>query len=161
MLSGVLFLASCGDGASTTTEATENVEVGNKTTIVVNPVYDAGEVVKGEIITGIFTVKNTGKYPLVVSEVKGSCTCTVAEKPEKPIPPGSEAVIKAEVDTEKVDVKFEKNETGSDFDLDSKKLDVHVKKDEAGTVVEVNAENGFLKKIGNLIAKIFVRKLNK
>jgi hypothetical protein len=101
ILSGVIVLASCGDSSSATTEAAENVEVGNKTTIVVNPVYDAGEVVKGEIITGIFTVKNTGKYPLVVSEVKGSCTCTVAEKPEKPIAPGSEAIIKAEVDTEK------------------------------------------------------------
>ncbi len=101
ILSGVLILASCNDSSSSTTEAAENVEVGNKTTITVNPVYEAGEVVKGEIITGTFTVKNTGKYPLVISEVKGSCTCTVAEKPEKPIAPGSEATIKAEVDTEK------------------------------------------------------------
>jgi hypothetical protein len=100
ILSGALFLASCNEGSSSQ-EATENVEVGNKTTITVNPVYNAGEVVKGEIITGTFTVKNTGKYPLVISEVKGSCTCTVAEKPEKPIAPGSEATIKAEVDTEK------------------------------------------------------------
>jgi hypothetical protein len=100
ILSGALFLASCSE-SSTSQEAAENVEVGNKTTITVNPVYDAGEVVKGEIITGTFTVKNTGKYPLVISEVKGSCTCTVPEKPEKPIAPGSEATIKAEVDTEK------------------------------------------------------------
>lgn len=95
-----MLLSSCGDD-SASAEGGENVEVGNKTTIVVNPIYDAGDVVKGEIITAVFTVKNTGKYPLVVSEVKGSCTCTVAEKPEKPIAPGSEAVIKAEVDTEK------------------------------------------------------------
>ncbi len=94
-----MLLSSCGDD-SASAEGGENVEVGNKTTIVVNPIYDAGDVVKGEIITAVFTVKNTGKYPLVVSEVKGSCTCTVAEKPEKPIAPGSEAVIKAEVDTE-------------------------------------------------------------
>jgi hypothetical protein len=100
LFTGIMLLSSCGDD-SASAEGGENVEVGNKTTIVVNPIYDAGDVVKGEIITAVFTVKNTGKYPLVVSEVKGSCTCTVAEKPEKPIAPGSEAVIKAEVDTEK------------------------------------------------------------
>jgi hypothetical protein len=99
LFTGIMLLSSCGDD-SASAEGGENVEVGNKTTIVVNPIYDAGDVVKGEIITAVFTVKNTGKYPLVVSEVKGSCTCTVAEKPEKPIAPGSEAVIKAEVDTE-------------------------------------------------------------
>ena len=69
--------------------------------------------------------------------------------------------VKAEVKTEKVEVKYEQNEKVKDFDLDSKKLDVHVQKSETGPTVEVEAENGFLKRVGNLIAKIFVRKLNK
>lgn len=80
---------------------TETVEVGNKTSMVVEPVYDAGEVVKGEIISAKFVVKNTGNYPLVIAEVKGSCSCTVAERPEDPIQPGDEAVIKADVDTDR------------------------------------------------------------
>jgi hypothetical protein len=88
-----LGLVACGQS--------ETVEVGNKTTMVVNPIYDAGTVVKGEVISGIFVVENTGKYPLVIADVKGSCTCTVADKPEDPIMPGQKATIKAEVDTER------------------------------------------------------------
>jgi hypothetical protein len=64
---------------------TQTVEVGNKTTMVVDPVF----------------VRNTGSYPLVIAEVKGSCSCTVAERPEDPIQPGEEGVIKADVDTER------------------------------------------------------------
>jgi len=88
-----LFLSSCTN--------TEKVEVGNKTTMVVDPVFDAGTVIKGEMIVAKFVVRNTGKYPLVIAEVKGSCSCTVAEKPEDPIQPGEEGIIKAEVDTDR------------------------------------------------------------
>ena len=80
---------------------TQTVEVGNKTTMVVDPVFDGGEVVKGEIISAKFVVRNTGSYPLVIADVKGSCSCTVADRPENPIQPGEEAVIKADVDTER------------------------------------------------------------
>lgn len=80
---------------------TQTVEVGNKTTMVVDPVFDGGEVVKGEIISAKFVVRNTGSYPLVIADVKGSCSCTVADRPEDPIQPGEEAVIKADVDTER------------------------------------------------------------
>jgi hypothetical protein len=89
----LISLFSCG--------GSQEVEVGQKTTMVVNPVYDAGTVVKGEVIKAKFVVQNTGKYPLVIADVQGSCTCTVAEKPKKPIKPGQSATIQAEVDTEK------------------------------------------------------------
>ena len=87
------FMFSCG--------GSDVVEIGQKTSMVVEPVFDAGEVVKGEIISAKFIVKNTGKYPLVIADVKGSCSCTVAEKPEDPIQPGGEGVITAEVDTDR------------------------------------------------------------
>jgi len=93
-ISSVLFLFSACSGS-------DKVEIGNKTTMVVNPVYDGGTVVKGELITAKFVVENTGKYPLSISEVKGSCTCTVAEKPEEPILPGKTGIIKAVVDTDR------------------------------------------------------------
>jgi hypothetical protein len=93
-ISSVIFLFSACSGS-------ETVEIGNKTTMVVNPVYDGGTVIKGELITAKFLVENTGKYPLVIAEVKGSCTCTVAEKPEDPILPGNSGVIKAVVDTDR------------------------------------------------------------
>ncbi len=80
---------------------TEVVEVGNKTSMMVEPVFDAGELVKGEVIRAKFEVENTGEYPLVIAEVKGSCSCTVASKPEDPIAPGESGIITAEVDTER------------------------------------------------------------
>jgi len=81
--------------------STEAPQVGNKTSMIVNKTFDAGTVVRGEIIKAKFTVKNTGDFPLVIADVKGSCSCTVASKPDAPIQPGDEAVIKAEVDTER------------------------------------------------------------
>ncbi len=78
----------------------DQVEIGNKTTMEVNLVFDAGKVVKGEVIDAKFTIKNTGDFPLVIGDVKGSCSCTVAEKPEEPILPGEEGVVKAHVTTQ-------------------------------------------------------------
>ena len=78
----------------------KNLEVGNKTTLSVNKVYEAGEVVLGEEIEAQFTVKNTGEYPLFLAEVKGSCSCTVASYPEEPIEPGESEVIHATVRTD-------------------------------------------------------------
>jgi len=87
------FLASCSDG--------KKVVVGNKSTMEINMVYDAGNVVKGEIVNAKFKIKNTGDYPLVIAEVKGSCSCTVAEYPEEPLAPGEKATILAHVNTDK------------------------------------------------------------
>ncbi len=78
----------------------QKVEVGQKTTMEITPEFDAGTVVKGEIINAHFKVENTGDYPLVFGEVRGSCSCTVAEKPEEPIQPGETGEIIAEVNTE-------------------------------------------------------------
>jgi len=87
----IIFLFSC--------KGSNKVEVGNKTTMKVDLVYDAGDVARGEVVEAIFKLKNTGTYPLVIGEVKGSCSCTVADKPEDPIKPGGEGVIKAKVTT--------------------------------------------------------------
>jgi hypothetical protein len=42
-----------------------------------------------------FTFTNSGKAPLIISDVKTSCGCTVAEFPKEPIAPGKKGVIKA------------------------------------------------------------------
>lgn len=75
--------------------------IGQKTTMEVNKKFDAGNVVKGENVKATFTVKNTGSYPLVISDVAVSCSCTLASKPEDPIAPGESAIIEATVDTQK------------------------------------------------------------
>ena len=84
-------------------------EIGQKTSMKITKVFDAGERIKGEKIYAQFQVENTGRYPLVFGEIKGSCSCTVAEKPEAPILPGRKGVIKAVVDTEKFDSGYQLN----------------------------------------------------
>ena len=100
LISGVL--SSCKDNNL------EN-EIGQKTTIKITKIFDAGERVKGEKIYASFEVENTGRYPLVFGDIKGSCSCTVAEKPEAPILPGRKGVIKAVVDTDKFDSGYKIN----------------------------------------------------
>ena len=56
---------------------------------------------------------------------------------------------------------MKKEDDKKEFKLDTEKLDVEVKKDETGTVVVVQSENSFLKRVGNWVSKIFVRKFNK
>jgi hypothetical protein len=64
--------------------------------------YNAGRVVKGEVINAKFKVKNTGKYPLVFGEVRPSCSCTVADRPTEPIQPGETGEIIAQVKTDRL-----------------------------------------------------------
>ena len=87
-----LLIQSCG--------GSDKVEIGNKTTMTVNLIYDAGTIIQGEVIDAKFTIRNTGNYPLVIGDVKGSCSCTVAEKPEEPIMPGEVGYVKAHVTTQ-------------------------------------------------------------
>jgi len=81
------------------------VKVGEMTTMEVNEIYDAGTVVKGEVVKASFVVKNTGDAPLVISEVRPSCSCTVADKPSEPIAPGKSTTIVAKVETANVSAK--------------------------------------------------------
>ncbi len=78
----------------------DKLEVGNKTTLSVNETFNAGKVMLGEEVEANFTIKNTGKYPLIIAEVKGECSCTVAEYPEDPIEPGETGEISATVRTD-------------------------------------------------------------
>jgi hypothetical protein len=58
-----------------------------------------GNVMEGTVVNVQFRFKNTGNKMLVITDVAASCGCTVPEKPEKPIAPGAEGVIKATFDS--------------------------------------------------------------
>lgn len=62
---------------------------GNITTLKFNKMlHDFGNVeAEVENMTS-FVVTNTGKKPLIISDVSASCGCTTPKKPEKPIAPG-------------------------------------------------------------------------
>jgi len=98
-LFSLLLLAACSGG--------NKLEVGQKTSMKIDKLFEAGTRVKGEVIEARFNIENTGDYPLVFGEIKGSCSCTVAEKPEAPILPGEKGVILAKVDTESFRVNSE------------------------------------------------------
>lgn len=56
---------------------------------------ELGNVKEGEVAEISWRFKNTGNKPLIIVNTNAACGCTVAEKPEQPIPPGEEGVIKA------------------------------------------------------------------
>ena len=49
-----------------------------------------------------FKFKNTGKEPLIISNARGSCGCTVPTWPKEPIMPGESNVIKVKYSTDRV-----------------------------------------------------------
>lgn len=52
--------------------------------------------------TFTFTFKNTGKEPVIISNVQTSCGCTTAKKPEAPVAPKKSADISVKYDTKRV-----------------------------------------------------------
>jgi len=58
-----------------------------------------GKVKEGAIVEVAYRFKNSGNKVLVVADVTAGCGCTVPEKPEKPIAPGEESVIRAKFDS--------------------------------------------------------------
>jgi len=63
---------------------------------------DYGTVNKNTDGNRSFTFKNTGDSPIIITSVKGSCGCTVATKPSKPILPNETAEIEVKYDTKRV-----------------------------------------------------------
>ena len=96
----ITMLAFLAAGLFSSCGSKNEVEVGFKTTMTVESVFDAGKVAKGEVIQAKFNVENTGDSPLILSDVKGSCSCTVADWSKDPIAPGKTGYIKAEVNTQ-------------------------------------------------------------
>lgn len=62
--------------------------------------FDFGTVNEGDKITHIFKFTNTGKIPLLISDVRSTCGCTVPKWPEEAIPPGAENKISVVFDTD-------------------------------------------------------------
>ena len=65
-------------------------------------VIDYGTVNKGDNGIREFVFKNSGNAPLIISNVKSTCGCTIPKKPEKPILPGESEKIQVKYDTKRV-----------------------------------------------------------
>lgn len=64
-------------------------------------VHDYGTINQGANGEYQFTFTNTGNAPLILSDVKGSCACTVPTWPKEPIAPGKSAMILVKYDTKR------------------------------------------------------------
>lgn len=65
-------------------------------------VIDYGTIDKGSDGVRIFEFTNTGNAPLIISNVKSTCGCTVPKKPKGPILPGATGQIEVKYDTNRV-----------------------------------------------------------
>lgn len=70
----------------------------------VKETHDYGTIKNGSDGSCTFEFKNTGNAPLIISNAKGSCGCTVPEWPKEPIAPGAKASIKVKYDTSRAGV---------------------------------------------------------
>ena len=78
-------------------EATEGAEmVFEETTL------DYGTIEQGSDPYRFFKFSNTGNAPLVITNAKGSCGCTVPTYPKEAILPGHDGEIKVRYDTNRV-----------------------------------------------------------
>lgn len=58
--------------------------------------FDYGKIKDGDVVKHAYKFTNTGKEPLIISDAKGSCGCTVPVWPKDPIPPGGSGEINVE-----------------------------------------------------------------
>ncbi|KPK82937.1 MAG: hypothetical protein AMS27_13555 [Bacteroides sp. SM23_62_1] len=75
-----------------------------------NNVYDFGTIDFGGEGICEFVFTNTGQVPLVLTNVKSSCGCTIPEWPHEPVKPGEKGKIRVSYDTYRIGV-FSKSVT--------------------------------------------------
>lgn len=55
--------------------------------------FHFGTITAGELVQNVFYFTNTGTEPLVITNAKGTCGCTVPQFPNEPIMPGERASL--------------------------------------------------------------------
>jgi hypothetical protein len=81
-------------------EATAQIEKGAKIEFS-KETHDYGNIKYDGDPYCTFEFKNTGDEPLIISNAKGSCGCTVPEWPKEPIAPGAKGSIRVKYDTKR------------------------------------------------------------
>ena len=92
-------------GTSFSTFAQEKVATAVQSGAVISvnkEVHDYGQIEQGGDPYCEFEVKNEGTEPLIISNAKGSCGCTVPEWSREPVMPGKTTLIKVRYDTKRL-----------------------------------------------------------
>ncbi len=95
-------------------------------------ILDYGTIEKGTDGLRTFTFTNTGNAPLIISDVKTSCGCTVPTFSKEAILPGEEGEIKVKYDTKRVGAFTKTITVSSNANLTRKTLKIK------GNIIEVN-----------------------
>lgn len=90
-------------GANAQEKKSTKVESGTQPQITFTEMeHDYGEVKKGGNGVCEFVYKNTGKAPLMLTNVRSSCGCTIPSWSREPLMPGKTAIIKVKYNTNNV-----------------------------------------------------------
>ncbi len=90
--------------------------------------FSFGKIKKGDKVEHVYEVTNTGTNPLVISEVKPACGCTVPDYTKEPILPGQKG---------KITLKFD----SASFDgLVSKQAEVYANVEKSPIVISFSAD---------------------
>ena len=119
----------------------------DKTAIInfVTTEIDYGIIEKGSNGVRDFIFTNDGDSPLIITNVKSTCGCTIPKKPNKPILPG---------ETEKIQVKYDTNRVGfirKSIMVSSNAETPTVILKISGKVTNKTSENGLEKKSKSLL----------
>lgn len=157
---GLMLMASCKSDTSTTSEptapsvpaTTKSNEVSpigtppgapgsTEPAVPVGPItsiefeeteYDFGTVMEGEKVVNVYKFKNTGSEPLIISNAKATCGCTVPSWPREPIAPGESGEIKVQFDS--------KNKGKVGGQVQSKRVTITANTDPVNTYVTIKGK---------------------
>ena len=97
-----LFVAFATVAGFNNATAQEAVEIKDGAQIsFAKEVHDYGTIENGGNGECTFEFTNNGNAPLIISNAKGSCGCTVPSWPKEPLAPGKTAVITVKYDTKR------------------------------------------------------------
>ncbi|MFY7900735.1 MAG: DUF1573 domain-containing protein [Chitinophagaceae bacterium] len=98
-----IITVSCTDEKKETINAAKAAaDSTNYTTVQwLDSIVSFGAINMGEKIEVKFRCKNTGDKPLIITNAKPGCGCTVADYTKEPIAPGKEGVVTAAFDSKK------------------------------------------------------------
>ena len=83
-------------------ESTSTLPAGGSSIEFEKDIHDFGEMMQHGDASTEFVFTNTGTEPLIISNAKGSCGCTVPSWPKEPIMPGKTGSIKVKYDSKRV-----------------------------------------------------------
>ncbi|MGB0888550.1 MAG: DUF1573 domain-containing protein [Vicingaceae bacterium] len=101
----LLAFVAVGANAQTTASPASEIKVQNPNAATMSfesEVVDYGTIEQGADGVREFKFTNNGKEPLIISNARGSCGCTVPTWPKEPIKPGESSVIKVKYDTKRL-----------------------------------------------------------